>query len=180
MYTGSCAPSQGYFWPSKPESDAEAPKNKPPDKKRLVGKQKGAPGFGKSWHPKVTESACHHAPKQCACCEGILDISNCTAYTSYNQIEIQLGTEDRPGLFVTVTNGTLINLMTHMKVFFVRGTKPSISALAGGDRWQWSSGWNVTASMALHYRDDEYLNPEQVVSDTEVLLHPGINVGYKF
>lgn len=68
---------------------------------------------------------------------------------------------------------------THEGVFYQR-YETQYFGFGGGDRWQWSSGWNVTASMALHYRDDEYLNPEQVVSDTEVLLHPGINVGYRF
>ena len=30
-----------------------------------------------------------------------------------------------------------------------------------GYRWQWSSGWNVTTSLSIHYMVEEYSNPGQ-------------------
>ena len=60
--------------------------------------------------------------------------------------------------------------------------KKSMYAGVGvGYRWQWLSGWNVTTSLAIHYMDDEYSNPEQPKKkETSVIPFPGIMVGYKF
>jgi len=51
-----------------------------------------------------------------------------------------------------------------------------------GYRWQWPSGWNVSASIALEYLDREYSNPDNPLIATRegLLLLPGINAGYKF
>jgi len=51
-----------------------------------------------------------------------------------------------------------------------------------GYRWQWPSGWNVSASIAFEYNNAEYSNPDTLKTKTEknVFPLPGINVGYKF
>jgi len=51
-----------------------------------------------------------------------------------------------------------------------------------GYRWQWPSGWNVSASIALEHLDSEYSNPDSPLTATEKVffLFPGINAGYKF
>ena len=51
-----------------------------------------------------------------------------------------------------------------------------------GYRWQWSSGWNTSASIALEYSDEDYSNPAtgQTATDTGVIPFPGLNIGYKF
>ena len=51
-----------------------------------------------------------------------------------------------------------------------------------GYRWQWPSGWNTSASFAIHYYDYEHTNPgsSQLATETGLFLFPGINVGYKF
>lgn len=60
--------------------------------------------------------------------------------------------------------------------------KESMSAGFGaGYRWQWLSGWNVTTSLAINYKADEYSNPGQPKKkETSVILFPGITAGYKF
>lgn len=53
--------------------------------------------------------------------------------------------------------------------------------IGAGYRWQWPSGWNVSAFLSIHYIDKEYSNPGQSkVTETSLLLFPGINVGFKF
>lgn len=51
-----------------------------------------------------------------------------------------------------------------------------------GYRWQWPSGWNASASIALEYYDKDYFNPatSQEVTDSDLILFPGLNIGYKF
>ncbi len=50
-----------------------------------------------------------------------------------------------------------------------------------GHRWQWSSGWNLSASFSIHYAHDEYTKsglPKKI--DNFMILFPGLNIGYKF
>jgi len=55
------------------------------------------------------------------------------------------------------------------------------AGVGAGYRWQWPSGWNVTASLSIHYMDKEYSNPGQPKKkETSVILFPGVNVGFKF
>jgi len=50
-----------------------------------------------------------------------------------------------------------------------------------GYRWQWSSGWNITACLSIFYMDKEYSSSgEPEKHDTLVTLFPGVNVGFKF
>ncbi len=51
-----------------------------------------------------------------------------------------------------------------------------------GYRWQWSSGWNTSVSIALEYVTSDYSNPGTLDAATEsrVILFPGANLGYKF
>jgi len=47
--------------------------------------------------------------------------------------------------------------------------------------WRWSSGWNVAASLSIHYWDQEYTNAEQQKSnDKTESVFPGISVGYRY
>jgi hypothetical protein len=52
----------------------------------------------------------------------------------------------------------------------------------GGKRWQWPSGWNMTAGVALEFYDDEYSNPGSDRKETRsgTFPFPALSVGYKF
>jgi hypothetical protein len=55
--------------------------------------------------------------------------------------------------------------------------------LGGGKRWQWPSGWNVTAGVALEFYDDEYSNSvyyDHKKTRSGTFPFPTISVGYKF
>ena len=67
------------------------------------GKQKGSPGYGRTWNPGVTEEAVHCSLDICIVCNHSLDSINKVPYTQYNQIDIQLGDALQPGLTVIVT-----------------------------------------------------------------------------
>ncbi len=67
------------------------------------GKQKGSPGYGRTWNPGVTEEAIHCSLDMCIVCSNILDSINKVLYTQYNQVDIQLGNALQPGLTVIVT-----------------------------------------------------------------------------
>ena len=60
--------------------------NKPEKKK--PGKQKGTPGYGRTWNPPITEEAIYCHPSHCCICDQELDQANSVMYTSYNQIDI--------------------------------------------------------------------------------------------
>jgi transposase len=67
------------------------------------GKQKGSPGYGRTWNPGVTEEAIHCSLDACVVCSHSLDPLNKALYTQYNQVDIQLGNALQPGLTVIVT-----------------------------------------------------------------------------
>jgi transposase len=67
------------------------------------GKQKGAPGYGRTWNPCATEDAIHCAVETCIVCNRSLNPENKVSYTQYNQVDIQLGSVLQPGLTVIVT-----------------------------------------------------------------------------
>lgn len=75
--------------------------NKPEKKK--PGKQKGAPGYGRTWNPPITEDAIYCYPSHCCICDQELDQDNSVIYTGYNQIDIELGISAKPGMVVTNT-----------------------------------------------------------------------------
>lgn len=55
------------------------------------------------------------------------------------------------------------------------------AGVGAGYRWQWPSGWNVTAIFSIHYMDKEYSNPGQSKeNETLVILFPGVAIGFKF
>lgn len=67
------------------------------------GKQKGAPGYGRTWNPKATEEIIHCTLETCIVCNHSLDPINKVSYTQYNQVDIRLGNALEPGLIVIVT-----------------------------------------------------------------------------
>lgn len=73
----------------------------PPRKK--PGKQIGAPGYGRSWDPAITEIAIHCFVESCLVCNQHLDVTNKQCYTQYKQVDIKLGDGLNPGLMVIVT-----------------------------------------------------------------------------
>ena len=75
--------------------------DKPPQKK--PGKQIGAPGYGRSWDPTVTEAVVHCFVENCAVCNQCLKVANKQCYTQYKQVDIQFGDGLNPGLTVIVT-----------------------------------------------------------------------------
>jgi hypothetical protein len=81
--------------------------DKPPPKK--PGKQIGAPGYGRSWDPAVTEAAVHCFVENCTVCSHVLEVENQQCYTQYKQVDIQLGDGLNPGLRVIVTPYLLYN-----------------------------------------------------------------------
>jgi hypothetical protein len=51
-----------------------------------------------------------------------------------------------------------------------------------GKRWQWPTGFNVTAGLAIEFYDDEYSNPGALRTKTKsgAFPFPCIAAGYKF
>ena len=75
--------------------------------RRKPGKQPGAPGYGRSWHPPIDQHQ-EHYPSHCAGCGRCLDgQAEHRAYTGYESVDIQWGSPQRPGLVVTVTGHRL-------------------------------------------------------------------------
>lgn len=67
------------------------------------GKQKGAPGYGRTWNAEATEEIIHCTLETCIVCNHSLNPTNKIPYTQYNQIDIRLGSSEQPGLTVIVT-----------------------------------------------------------------------------
>ena len=69
-----------------------------------------------------------------------------------------------------------------VKAVFFRDFEATFIGAGGGYRWQWPSGWNVSASLALQYYDGEHSNPSSSskAKETGILIYPGINGGFKF
>ena len=89
-------------------------KNAEESSARKPGKQKGAPGFGRTWNPKATEAAVHCALDTCVVCNTLLSPINNIPYTQFNQLDIRLGNAEQPGLEVIVTPHILCdNTCTH-------------------------------------------------------------------
>lgn len=65
--------------------------------------------------------------------------------------------------------------------FFRQIDRKSVGA-GVGYRWQWASGWNATAAIAIEYNDNEYSNPNSSIrySEQVLSLFPGLTLGYKF
>lgn len=65
---------------------------------------------------------------------------------------------------------------------YYRNFESKYAGVGIGYRWQWQSGWNVTASIAMHYAEDEYSNPGSSVrkEETGFFPFPGIMAGFKF
>ena len=64
---------------SQEDKNIEKPTPKKP------GKQKGAPGYGRTWNPEVTEEAIHCSLDTCIVCNFSLGQINKVPYTQYNQ-----------------------------------------------------------------------------------------------
>ena len=65
---------------------------------------------------------------------------------------------------------------------FFRDFEATFIGAGAGYRWQWPSGWNVSASLSMQYYDGEYSNPNSSLKakETGLLIYPGINGGFKF
>lgn len=62
-----------------------------------------------------------------------------------------------------------------------KNDKHKWAGLGVGYLWQWPSGWNVTASVSVHYMDEDFVNSERPKrNETSVFVFPGFDVGYKF
>lgn len=75
----------------------------PPIGKRKPGKQFDAPGYGRTWCPRI-DATVHHSSACCAACRAVFDEhTRHTAYTAYDSVDIQWGTPETPGVTVHVT-----------------------------------------------------------------------------
>lgn len=86
--------------PSSPEAPASAKPAQPA--KRKAGKQPGALGYGRVWHPPINADE-HHYPSQCEACGKPLEAGISPVYTAYDSVDIRLGTAEHPGLTVITT-----------------------------------------------------------------------------
>jgi hypothetical protein len=103
------SPQQNSMRPSlKPLASKNNNTDKPPPKK--PGKQIGAPGYGRSWDPAVTEVAVHCFVENCIVCNQLLEVANKPCYTQYKQVDIRFGNGLNPGLTVIVTPYHLYNI----------------------------------------------------------------------
>jgi len=113
-------PSSGFPWETSPKAaipETEDPPSPPREKlsstvvnapkpaqpvKRKAGKQPGAPGYGRVWHPPVNADE-HHYPQHCEACGKSLDEGISRIYSAYDSVDIRFGTDDNPGLAVITT-----------------------------------------------------------------------------
>ncbi|EIJ35177.1 IS66 family transposase [Thiothrix nivea] len=70
--------------------------------KRKAGKQPGAPGYGRVWHPPVDADE-HHCPSHCEACGRPLEAATCRVYSAYDSVDIRFGSAEQPGLTVITT-----------------------------------------------------------------------------
>ncbi|WP_242632653.1 IS66 family transposase [Thiothrix fructosivorans] len=85
-----------------PEPEAVAGTKPAQPAKRKAGKQPGAPGYGRVWHPPINADE-HHYPSRCEACGRSLDAAVSRIYTAYDSVDIQFGTDGNPGLTVITT-----------------------------------------------------------------------------
>lgn len=65
---------------------------------------------------------------------------------------------------------------------YYRNLKSSFFGAGIGYRWQWQSGWNISASVSLEHSNDEYSNPNSPYARKDIsnFILPGVVAGYKF
>lgn len=121
-------PSSRDPWSRKdaPAPDAEAPARNPDEKgksesptapvqkpratiSRPPGRQKGAPGFGRTQDLSITQTE-DHCPGHCTRCGADLPPEGAVAYTAYEQADVVFGTEQHPGLHLVLTQHRLFAL----------------------------------------------------------------------
>jgi len=89
--------------PPEKESPAPTPPIKPDSDKRVAGKQKGAPGYGRTQELPVT-AIVYHARSHCASCNAALgDYDDQVAWTGFYSIDIAEYVPGTAGIFLTNT-----------------------------------------------------------------------------
>lgn len=105
------APSEEAAPKSTGTIEAQPPANAPPKPRspagaRRPGRQKGAPGHGRTQElaiPQIEE----HRPRHCARCGADLPAEGAVAYSGYEQADVVFGTEQQPGLHLVLTRHRL-------------------------------------------------------------------------
>lgn len=86
----------------RPEETSQGQGNEKNEAVRKPGKQPGAQGFGRVETIPLHGHE-HHHPDRCALCGQVFSEQIGTAYTAFDQLDIQWGDADRPGLLVINT-----------------------------------------------------------------------------
>lgn len=73
------------------------------------GKQQGAPGYGRTWKPSVSQMEYHKASHCTACGAAFGDTADFRQYTAYDCVDLILGSPERPGCEVIVTRHALFD-----------------------------------------------------------------------
>ena len=87
----------------------EETETKPP---RKPGKQPGAQGFGRVENIPIHGQE-HHHPDGCACCGQAFSEQSGKAYTAFDQLDIEWGDPDRPGIAVINTRHVYYEVECH-------------------------------------------------------------------
>ena len=92
---------------------ADATPRKPPSAKksssdtpRPPGRQKGAPGHGRTQALPITDTL-NHCPGGCARCGAELPSERAVGYSGFQEADVVFGTEEHPGLHLTLTQHQL-------------------------------------------------------------------------
>ena len=89
------------------ETPAKPPKRKGKhEAKRKPGKQKGAPGVGRTQVLEVTQHQ-KHRPSHCVRCGAELPPEQAVGYSGYQEVDTSFGTEQQPGLHLQIIQHTL-------------------------------------------------------------------------
>jgi len=91
------------------EQQREETETKPP---RKPGKQLGAQGFGRVENIPIHGHE-HHHPDGCACCGQAFSEQSGKAYTAFDQLDIEWGDPDRPGIVVINTRHVYYEVECH-------------------------------------------------------------------
>ena len=74
---------------------------------RKPGKQLGAPGHGRTWHPTITQHIRHQSECCAACGAKFNEQTLYVAYSAFDSIDLQWGCRKTPGVTVEVTRHAL-------------------------------------------------------------------------
>jgi transposase len=124
------------------------------ESKRKPGKQPGAPGFGRTWKPRVTNTEYRKASHCAVCGTPLGDDAEYQQYTAYDSVDLVLGVPELLGCQVTVTRYALFDAICPCG-HITRETahrEPANSLYADVELSEWRLIGPTLASCIVHFR----------------------------